>query len=50
MEFIKENWAVIATVLFAISELLALVPAIKSNSILQAIVNGMKSLFAPKQA
>lgn len=48
MEFIQANWAIIASVLLGISELLALIPAFKSNSILQLILNAVKSLLAPK--
>lgn len=48
MEFIKENWALIATVLLAVSELLAVVPAIKANSIAQLVLNAVKAIFAPK--
>ena len=38
-ELIKENWMVIATALFAISEVLALIPKIKANSVFQAVYN-----------
>lgn len=47
MDFIKENWAVIASILFGLSELLALIPAVKSNSVLQLIVNTVKGLLSP---
>jgi hypothetical protein len=39
IKFIIENWAVIATALFAISEVLALIPSVKSNSIFQVILS-----------
>lgn len=43
MEFITTNWAVIATALFAISEALALIPAVKANGVFQIFVNLLKS-------
>ena len=45
MEFIQQNLVVILGALLALSEALALIPGLKSNSILQAIVNGVKSLL-----
>jgi len=52
MEFIAQlfaffngpNVAVIFAALFALSEALALIPSIKSNSVFQAIVEGLKKL------
>jgi hypothetical protein len=35
MNFIRENWALIASILLGVSELLAFIPFIKSNSIAQ---------------
>lgn len=43
MVFIQENWAIIATALLGISEVIALIPGIKSNSIFQLIYNVIKS-------
>lgn len=44
MNFLTENWGTIATALFALSEVLALVPGIKSNSIFQLALNLLKTL------
>lgn len=38
MNFVFDNWGVIATALLAISEVLALIPSVKANSIFQVIV------------
>lgn len=43
MEFITTNWAVIVTALLAISEVLALIPALKGNGILDTIIKLLKS-------
>ena len=43
MAMIMENKAVILGLLFALSEVLALVPGIKSNSVFQLVVNLVKS-------
>lgn len=45
------NWAVVFASLFGVSEALALIPAIQSNSVFQAISNVLKwikDLLAPK--
>jgi hypothetical protein len=44
MEFIIQNQVVILAALLAVSEVLALVPAIKSNSVFQLAFNIVKSL------
>lgn len=44
MNSIISNWGVIATALLAISEVLALIPSIKANSVFQLIVNWLKSI------
>jgi hypothetical protein len=46
MEFLSANAVVILTALLAVSEVLALIPGVKSSSVLQLIVNGVKSLLA----
>lgn len=43
MNFITTNWAVIATALFAVSEVLALVPSVKSNGVFQLLLNLLKN-------
>lgn len=48
MSWIVANWGIVASVLLAISEGLALVPGIQSNSIFQLIFNGLKAIVAPK--
>ena len=42
-EYVTVNWGAIATVLFLISELLAAIPGLKSNSIFQIIQNLLRS-------
>lgn len=44
MEFIQNNAVVILAALFALSELLGLVPSIKASSVFQLIVGGLKKL------
>jgi len=48
MAFIQENYMAIVMALLAVSEVLALVPAVKSNSIFQLLMNVLMS-FAPKK-
>jgi len=43
-----ENLALIVGALLALSEVLAFIPSIKSNSIFQLIVNTLKSLTGKK--
>lgn len=53
IQWIVENGVVVLGVLFAISEALAAIPAVKANSVFQAIAGGIKwakEKFAPKQA
>lgn len=45
MEWLQNNWAVIATVLWGICEVLANVPSIKSSSVFQLIYNLLKSVL-----
>jgi hypothetical protein len=40
-----EQWLIIAGALWAVSEALALIPSIKSNSVFQLIQNGLKKLL-----
>lgn len=42
MELLQENLVVVLSALLAVSEALALIPAIKSNSVLQLVVNLLK--------
>lgn len=42
IDFILANKVIILAALLAISELLALIPGVKANSVFQAIVNGIK--------
>jgi hypothetical protein len=44
MEFLNENKVVLLAFLFSLSEVLALIPSIKSNSVFQLVYNGMKKL------
>jgi hypothetical protein len=43
-DFIAANKVVLLGAALAVSEALALVPGLKSNSIFQLVVNGLKSL------
>jgi len=47
-DFISKNWAVIATILFFISELLADIPTIKSNSIFGLFRNLISKVYKEK--
>ena len=44
MQFLIDNWGIIAAALLAVSEVLAQIPAVKSNSVFQLIVSGIKSI------
>lgn len=51
MEVILANKEVILVLLISISEVLALIPSVKSNSIFELVVAGLKKLkevFSPK--
>lgn len=48
--FIQANAAVILGALLALSEILALIPSVKSNSVFTLIVNALKSLMPKKAA
>jgi hypothetical protein len=47
MEFIITNKAIILAAVFALSEVLALIPSVKSNSIFEVVVKVLSS-FLPK--
>lgn len=49
MSFILENKVVILMALLAVSEVLALIPSIKANSIFQLVIDFIKALM-PKKA
>ena len=44
MGFIVENYIVIIGALLAISEVLALIPSVKSNSVFQLVINLIKAV------
>lgn len=44
MAWIMANWSFVATVLLGISEVLALIPSLQANSVLQSIINFFKGL------
>lgn len=48
MQFLQENWMMIVGALLALSEVLALIPSIKSNSVFQLIVNVLKGIMPKK--
>lgn len=43
--FFSTNWGLIGTALFALSEVLALIPAVKSNSVFQLLYNLIGKLW-----
>lgn len=45
IDWLMANKVVLVTLLLAISEVLALIPQLKANSIAQAIFNGIKWLY-----
>lgn len=49
MEFVQENWQMIVVALLGLSEVLAMIPVIKSNSIFQLVVNTLM-VFKPKSS
>jgi hypothetical protein len=49
MQFLMENKVAVLGALFAISELLALIPGIKSNSVFTLIFNLLKSAVVPAE-
>lgn len=44
MAWLVANWAWIATALLMVSEALSLIPALKSNGIIQGIINFLHSI------
>lgn len=50
MNFVVQNWEVIATALFAVSEVLALIPGVKANSVFQVLTGLLKKKAEEKKA
>lgn len=50
IEFIQSNSTLILAILLAVSELLAVIPFFKSNSIAQLILNTVQTLLGKKKA
>lgn len=50
LEWFQANSAVILAAALALSEVLALIPALKGNGILDAIIKGLNLLIARKKA
>jgi hypothetical protein len=48
MAWISENYALVISVLFGLSEVLALIPGIQANSIFQLVVSVVKVLAGKK--
>ena len=48
MVWMTENYALVLAVLLGISEALSLIPAVKSNGILQLVFNMLKALVPKK--
>lgn len=44
MAWVLANWSLIVSVLFGLSEVLALIPGIKANSVFQLVLNSLKGL------
>jgi len=49
MSFLQENWAAIIVALLAVSEVLALIPKVKANSVFQLVVGLLKGLMPKKK-
>lgn len=49
IQFLHDNGMVILGALLAVSESLALIPALKSNSILQLVINLLKGVIKPEK-
>lgn len=49
MQWFVQNWGLVATILLSVSEVLALVPALKSNGIIDGLVKTLKSLGVKDQ-
>jgi hypothetical protein len=49
MAFIQEHYVAILIALLSVSEVLALIPALKANSIFQLIIGIIKSLVPQKK-
>lgn len=49
MEFIQAHYVQILMALLALSEVLALIPPIKANSIFQLVVNAIKAIIPSKE-
>lgn len=48
IKFIIDNWASLATILFLVSELMAISPKFKNNGIFQMISNWLKGFAKEK--
>lgn len=48
MEWVQANWGYIVAVLLAVSELLAVIPQLKGNGILDSIVKVLKTTVPAK--
>jgi hypothetical protein len=44
---LQANFGMIMAVLFALSEALALIPGVKSNSVFQLVFNALKAIVQP---
>lgn len=42
MQFVYMHWAMIVAALFGVSEVLALIPGVKANSVFQLIFNALQ--------
>ena len=49
MELTQDQMVLILSILLGVSELLALTPKFKSNSVLQLIINGLRKLIKNKE-
>lgn len=48
MDWISQNYGLVLAVLWGLSETLALIPGIKSNSVFQLIYNALKAILGKK--
>jgi hypothetical protein len=50
IEFLQTHLVLLLSLGLGVSELLALIPAVKSNSIFQLVVNSLKAMLEKKQS
>lgn len=46
MDWMTQNWGLIASILFILSEIIGAIPTVKASGVFTAIVNTVKSLVS----